>query len=121
MSTPNPLAGGSLSDILSAIQNLVQAINGATTNYTNINGAVNFSGISIPTLVKSKPGRICEISIIAAGTTPGIVYDASTPTDTSHPIIPLPNTVGLYRVTFPVSFGILIIPGIGQTIAGSYS
>src|SRR5208282_2588675 len=124
MSTPAsqlPVQGASISDVLTALQNLVKAINAASQQYLAINGALNFPAISSATVVKMTAGRIVDISIIAAGTTVGMIYDGSTLAATTKPIIPLPNIVGVYRVTFPVSFGILIIPGAGQTVAGSYS
>jgi hypothetical protein len=125
MSTPNPVpapaAGTSLSDILTAIKNLVTAINSAAQNYLNIAGTSNLTSITAPTVVKSSPGRIVEVSIIVAGSSTGTIYDGATTTATTRPIIPMPNIVGVYRVSWPTSYGILVSPGSGQTVSVSYS
>lgn len=122
MSTPNPVAqGASLSDLLTAVQNLVKAINAASQQYLAINGALNMPAISTATVVKSTAGRVCEVSILSAGTTVGTIYDGATLSATTKPLLPLPNIVGVYKVNWPVSFGILAIPGAGQTISVSYS
>lgn len=124
MSTPNPVpatGSASLSDLLTAVRNLVIALNNASQTYANIAGIANFGPITTATVIKSSPGRICEIAIISAGTTTGYVYDSASTSATTAPMVPLPNIVGVYKVSFPVSFGLLIIPGAGQTISGSYS
>lgn len=124
MSTPAsqlPTPGASLSDILSAIQNLVRAINNAATQYLNIAGSANFGPVSSATVVKASAGRICEISIISAGTSVGYVYDSANISTTTKPMVVLPNIVGTYKVTFPFSFGILVVPGAAQSVSGSYS
>lgn len=123
--TPNPVpaptGSASLSDLLTALRNLVIAVNNASTTYANIAGIANFGPITSATVIKPSPGRICEISIISAGTTTGYVYDSASTGDTTETMIPLPNIVGVYKVSFPTAVGILLIPGVGQTVSGSYS
>lgn len=122
MSTPNPVpTGASLSDMLTAVKNLVTAINNASQNYININGALSTPAFNIATVVKASGGRIVTISVLTAGTTQGAVYDGATLAATTKPLIPIPNVVGAYRVGWPTSYGILVIPGAGQTVAASYS
>ena len=124
MSTPAsqlPVQGASLSDILTAIRNLVLAINTSTQTFLNINGALDFPAVNSATLVKNTAGRIVTVSVLVAGTTPGTIYDGATLGDTTKPLMAIPNLVGVYRVGWPTSFGIMIIPGAGQTVAGTFS
>jgi hypothetical protein len=125
LSTPNPVptptGGASLSDLLTALRNLVIAVNNASTTYANIAGIANFGPITSATVIKNSAGRICEIAIISAGTTTGYVYDSASTGTTTATMIPLPNIVGVYKVSWPMAVGLLVIPGTGQTISGSYS
>lgn len=122
MSTPNPLASGAgATQVLTVLQNLVQALNNLTQTMLNIAGLINFGPVSSATVVKTSAGRVCEIAVISAGTTVGYIYDSASLGTTTAAMIPLPNLVGVYKVTFPTSFGILVIPGVGQTVSGSYS
>jgi hypothetical protein len=106
---------------LTALKNLVTALNSATQNYLNINGALSSAAITAPTVIKATTGRLVEVAIIAAGTTVGTIYDGATLTATTKPLSPLPNAVGVFRVNFPASTGLLVVPGVGQTVTVSYS
>jgi hypothetical protein len=119
MSTPPNAA--SLTTLTSALQNLVQATNNSTQTYLNVQGAANFTNISVPTIVKAKSGRLALLSVITAGSTVGYVYDATTLLDTSKPLAVIPNTVGVTDAKLPASFGIVVVPGTGQVVSGSYS
>ena len=124
MSTPNPLTAtpsAGATQILTALQQLVAALNGAATSYANIVGVANFGPITSATVVKNSSGRICEISVISAGTTTGYVYDCASTSATTGDMIPIPNVVGVYRVQWPMATGITVSPGAGQTIPGTYS
>ena len=123
MSTPasQVQAAAGATQIIAALQNLVVALNSAATSYANIVGVANFGPITSATVVKSSAGRICEIAVIAAGTTTGYVYDSASTGTTTATMIPIPNVVGVYKVQWPCATGILVIPGTGQTISGTYS
>ena len=122
MSTPaSQIPATGATQLLVALQNLVTALNNAATSYANIVGVANFGPITSATVVKGSAGRICEIAVISAGTTTGYVYDSATTSATTATMIPIPNIVGVYRVQWPMSIGVLVIPGTGQTISGSYS
>ena len=122
MSTPaSQIPATGATQLLVALQNLVTALNNAATSYANIVGVANFGPITSATVVKPSAGRICEIAVISAGTTTGYVYDSATTSATTATMIPIPNIVGVYRVQWPMSIGVLVIPGVGQTISGSYS
>ena len=113
----------SLSDILTATKNIVTALATAAQNYLNVQGLINAAGITATTLVSAKAGRIANVSVIVAGAATGMIYDATSTTDTTKPIYVIPMAVGNapYIVNMPVSFGIVIAPGSGQTITVSYS
>lgn len=122
MSTPaNQLPAAGATQLLNSLQALVQALNGAATSYANIVGVANFGPITTATVIKSSAGRICEIAVISAGTTTGYVYDSASTSATTAIMIPIPNIVGVYKVQWPMATGLLVIPGAGQTISGTYS
>jgi hypothetical protein len=114
-------AGASASDILTTLKNLVTAINALAQNYLNVEGVLNFAGLTAPTVVKATSGRIARVSVIVAGSAPGMIYDGATLVATTKPLDVIPNTVGVYELKMPTSFGLLVVPGSGQTVSGSYS
>jgi hypothetical protein len=122
MGNPTPTSGGaSLSDILTAIKNLVEAVNNASQAYRNVNGISTKEAITVPTVVKTSPGRIAAISVIIAGSAPGTVYDSSQVSVPTAPLYVIPNTVGVFVVNLPTDTGLLVVPGSGQTVTVSWS
>lgn len=121
MADPRQTGGASLSDILTVAKNLATAVNSLAQTYFNVQGAQNFTGLTAATVVKASSGRIAVISVIVAGSAAGRVYDAASTTDTSKPLYVIPQTVGVYIVNLPASFGVTIAPGTGQTVSGSFS
>lgn len=122
--TPQALSGNaSLSDILSAIKNLVLGISTIGNNYLNVQGQITYPNISAPTVIKSAAGRTGRVSVITAGSTTGIIYDAISTADTSKPIYVIPQAVGNepYDVDLPVTYGIVVSPGSGQVVSVSFS
>lgn len=111
--TPLPAQGASTSDVLTALKNLVIAVNNLAQNYLNVNGALNAANLSATTVVKGSAGRIASISVTTAGAAFGYLYDGATATSLTKPIYIIPEAVGLYVVNLPVSFGILYVPGPG--------
>jgi hypothetical protein len=124
-STPStsgsPSSGASTSDILTALKNVVIALNNSTQSYLNVEGITNSPNISVATVVKASSGRTALVSVLSAGTTQGTIYDATSTADTSKPLIPIPNYVGVFEAKFPALFGIVVSPGTGQLISVSYS
>jgi hypothetical protein len=114
-------AGASASDILTTLKNLVTGLANLTQQYLNVEGVLNFAGLTAPTVVKATSGRIARVSVIVAGSAPGMIYDGATLTATTKPLDVIPNTVGVYELNMPTSFGLLVVPGSGQTVSGSYS
>jgi hypothetical protein len=126
MNTPAaPTNTASTSDVLSAIKNIVLALATAAQNYLNVQGATNAAAISVPTVVKASAGRIASVSIIVAGSGTGFIYDGTTLTATTKPLWVIPEAAKSngepYVVNFPASFGLLVVPGTGQTVSVSYS
>jgi hypothetical protein len=113
----------STTDILTAIKNIVTALNTASQSYVNVQGQANSVAITSATVVKAAPGRICSVSVIIAGSATGRVYDATATGVTAKPLYVIPDAVGLapYVVNLPASFGIVVAPGTGQTVTVSYS
>ena len=114
----------SLDTILASIQSAVVAINGWTQATININGSSNRNNITTATVVKVSSGRICSVSIIVQGSTDGFIYDAASIASIGSAkifVVSHAASVGLYPVGFNVSYGIVVVPGTGQTLAISYS
>lgn len=121
MSTPQPLSGASLSDILTAAQHLVQAVNNLANTYLNVNGRSTTEGITAATIVKASPGRVASVSVTTAGSTTGIIYDATQIGVTMKPLYVIPAAVGLYTVNLPTNSGAVAVPGTGQIINVNWS
>jgi len=111
----------SMSDLLTALKNVVTALNNASQTYLNVNGLINKSAISSATVVKSGTGRLAVVSVTTAGSAAGAIYDGTSATSTSNIILTIPNTVGAAFVNIPVSNGIVVAPGSGQVVTVSYS
>jgi hypothetical protein len=120
---PNqPQSTVSLSDLLTAMKNLVQGINNQSTTNQNVSsGLANRPAITIPTIVKVGPGIVASYSVTTAGSIPGMIYDASKITDTSSPLVVIQEAVGFYPSPHPVTKGIFIFPGAGQSVTVFYS
>ena len=119
--TPTPVGSASVSDVLSAIKNIVLALATASANYLNVQGQLNAAGLTAPTVVKPVGGRLASVSVIVAGSATGKVYDAASTGVTTKPLYVIPQTVGVFVVNLPASFGITVAPGSGQTVTVSYS
>jgi hypothetical protein len=120
MNASQQTGGASLSDLLTTLKNTVTAVSSLAQTYLNVQGAQNFAGLTVPTVVKSSAGRIAVISVIVGGSA-GMVYDSAVTGVTTKPLFVIPTTAGVYVVNLPASFGITIAPGSGQTVSGSFS
>ena len=114
----------STADVLTAIKNIVTAMNGAAQTYLNVQGQANSPAITSATVVKASAGRICSVSIITSGSATGMIYDSAT-TGTTSPLWVIPEAAASdgepYVVNLPTSFGLLVVPGTGQKVTVSYS
>lgn len=111
----------SLTDILTASQNVVKALANLGTTYLQVQGNQIVNGISAAKVVSTGQGRLARIAVVTAGTTVGTAYDAAATGVTTSPILTIPNTVGVIDVNLPTNNGIVIAPGSGQVVTVSYS
>lgn len=111
----------STSDVLTAIKNIVTALATEAANFLNVNGQLSAAGLTTATVVKATGGRIASVSVIVAGSATGKIYDATSTSATTKPLYVIPQTVGVFVVNMPASFGITVAPGSGQTVSVSYS
>lgn len=75
------------------------------------------------TVAKATPGTVGTVSVSAAGSATGAIFDCATATlaaTASNLIALVPNTIGPLVLNFPCLVGLTIIPGIGQTLSVSY-
>ncbi len=122
---PNQTGGGSVSDILTTLKNLVAALNFAAQSYNNVNGVSTKEAISVATVVKTSPGRACSLSVITAGSTTGMIYDAANLNNTTAPLWVIPAAAASngqpYIVNMPTDSGIVVVPGTGQVVTMCWS
>jgi hypothetical protein len=111
----------SLDDILTTGKNIVTAITNLAQTYSNIQGIKNSGPLTTDSLVKSSSGRVATVVVTVAGAAAGSIYDANDSTSTSNKIYTIPNTLGIYVLNMPTSFGIVVAPGAGMTVVVSYS
>jgi hypothetical protein len=127
LQTPHPTGpqenpeSTSLSDLLTALKNVVTALANATLAYRQVNGISTAEAIIAPRIVKATAGRVASISVIVAGSTPGVIYDASQIGIITGPICGIPNTLGVTFINLPTDTGIVVVPGTGQTVTVSWS
>lgn len=117
-------AGSSFTDLLTAVKNLVVALNGATQAFNSVNGIRSTEKITTPTVVKAVPGRVVNVSVLVAGSADGMVYDSASIAQTNALwVIPMnaKSDGEPYNVNMPCDSGILVVPGTGQTLAVSWS
>lgn len=125
MTTLSQNGNVSLSDILTALKNLVLAVNANTALVASINGISTKEGITAATVLKTSAGRVAAVSIIVAGSTSGMIYDAMQTTITTSPLWVIPAAAASngepYVVNMATDSGILVVPGTGQTVTVNWS
>lgn len=86
-------------------------------------GNASHLDISVATVVKSTPGTLFTINVTTAGSAPGSANDVATTggVAATNEICVIPNTVGIYSLSWPCATGITITPGTGQVISVAYS
>lgn len=80
--------------------------------------------ITAATVIKTTAGRVYTVAVLVAGTTTGSVYDSNSLSGNTvaNQVGTIPDVVGQVPFYgFPVSNGIVIVPGTGQTLAVSWS
>lgn len=79
--------------------------------------------ITADTVVKAGSGRIIKFVVLVAGSGDGYINDAGTVAAAAagNRIAVIPQAVGVYTLEWPVSNGIVVKIGTGQTVAVSYT
>jgi hypothetical protein len=80
-------------------------------------------GITAPIVLSMKPGRLLRLSVVRAGVSPGRIHDACTLIDAGkgNLIATIAPQLGMWSFEdWPMEFGIVVVPGLGQTIAAAF-
>lgn len=79
--------------------------------------------ITTATVVKATPGTLWTITVTTAGSTAGTANDVATTggVAAANLIAEIPNTVGIYSLTWPCLVGITITPGTGQVVSVAFA
>ena len=112
----------SLDDILTVQKNGVIAINGLTQSNLRILGTVTSSTVTADTLVVSGPGYLVRYSILVAGAA-GTIHNASSVANAvaTNALCASQATVGVFDAGMAFTNGLVIKPGIGQSVNVTYS
>lgn len=82
--------------------------------------------ITAATIVDTGAGRVARISVIAAGSTAGAVYDSNSTTGNTAAnqiaVIPANQAAGsIITIDFPYSSGLVVVPGTGGNLGVSFT
>ena len=113
----------SLDDILTTQKNGVIGINGVADTMYNLEGYRNSREVSTTTLLQPGDSWVARISVIVAGSTTGLVYDAPSVqlAGVGNRLYVIDNQVGIQTVMLPANQGIVVEPGTGMIISVSFS
>lgn len=113
----------STDDVLTAVKNIVIALNNANAFYRQNHPQLSQYGLSANTVVTATPGRVYSVNVTTAGATAGAIYDTNTIASigASNLIISVPATVATITLNWPLKTGLVYIPGSGQVASIAYS
>ena len=113
----------SLSDLLTAAQNIATAINNTAQTYLTVNGTAVSTGLTaaLAQVVKNGAGRAAVVSVTTAGSAAGVAYDTTIVGDTTRPLFDIPDIAGVYVINMPFAHGLYVVPGTGQVVTVTYS
>lgn len=115
----------SMNDMLTAIKNIVTAINDQSRQTLLISGSQVAEGLASTAggMVLTGSGRLVNISVVTAGSGAGEVHDTNVATNMTGAnfLCVIPAAVGIYAINMPFNLGIAVKTGTGQVIAISYS
>lgn len=79
--------------------------------------------ITAATVVKGTAGEVGTLIVLTAGSTVGSVNDCATTgaVAAANAIMTVPNTVGIYPISFQFAAGLTVTPGTGQVLAVAYN
>jgi len=113
----------SLADILTTQKNAVIGVNNISDTLYNLEGYRNSAEVSTVTLLQQGDSWVARISVIVAGSTTGLIYDAPSTglAGTGNRLYVIQNTVGIQEVKLPANKGIVVEPGTGMILCVSFS
>jgi hypothetical protein len=113
----------SMNDMLTVAKNIVTAINDQSRQTLLIAGSQVSEGISTNRLIATGSGRVCVVSVLAAGSAVGNICDRADANaqPPEQVLFKIPQTIGVYRVDLPFNLGLAVFPGTGQSLTVSYS
>jgi len=120
--TQNSSIGNSVTDIVTSLQNAVQAAN-TIANALSAQVPSNPSGqLSVDTLIVPGFVRVTGVSVVVAGATGGL-YDASSIATASATaqVFPVPAVAGFQAVNMVFANGLVYKPGAAQKAAFFYA
>lgn len=109
-------------DILTSLQNAVQAVNTLSQTWITVAGAVTSPAYSADVVLTTKQGRVAYVSVIAGGTS-GFLHNCQTiaaATD-ANKLMAIPSAPGTYLAMVNFNNGLLLRPGAGQLVCVTYS
>jgi hypothetical protein len=113
----------STDDLLSALKNVVVALNNANQFYKQGYAQVSSLGLNASSLVNTGSGRLYSINVTTAGTTAGSIYDTNSVSGagSTNLIATIPATLGVINLNWPYTKGLVYVPGSGQVASISYT
>lgn len=112
----------SLDDLLTAQKNGVVAINGVAQANLRSEGNATSDTQTSDTLVLTGQGFLCRYTVVVAGSASGFIHNAGSVANASasNALCATINTVGVYDVGAVFTNGLVIKPGLGQSINVTY-
>lgn len=113
----------SLDDIATIQKNGVVAINSLNQLLQRICGSTTTASTSSSIVVVTGAGRLINVSVTGAGTTPGAIHNATAvaAVTTANQLAAVGNTIGVAPMNLMFTAGLVIVPGAGQTLNVTYS
>lgn len=114
-------------DFLTASKNGVVATNGLNQTWVNMSRKQHGDETSpcgtAAYVAYVGVGRLVTVSVVAAGSDGGFIYDAAT-VESPKPearLMAIPKEIGVYSASFKVKNGVTVIPGKDQAVTVTYS
>lgn len=113
----------SLDDIATIQKNGVIAVNTLNQTLLNVFGSNTSVTVSSDTLVILGAGRLINVSVTKAGTTPGAIHNSSTiaGVTVTNKLVTIDNTIGVFPMNLIYTAGLVIVVGAGQHMNITYA
>lgn len=113
----------SLADILTTQKNAVIGVNNISETLYVLEGFRNSREVSATTLLQQGDSWVARVSIIVAGSTTGMIYDAPSVAQagTGNRLYVIDNQIGIQEIKLPANQGIVVEPGTGMILCVSFS